>query len=314
MPTRTSPLRSLLLLALVAPAALPALVQGAGSPLPPGAQVLPDGGIAVPLVGEGPAWNTPEVRRKAIEAAARGLAYDVAKDEAVLLAAYPSHAFIRPGTMILAENLDGWCTLAFVFGQSSEVSTAGHCTHVGERVLAVAAPGVLASFGTTTSSVDGGIGNDWALIQVDFVWRWAVDADVAWWGGPCGSVTQTRIQDVSTLLAHSGHGYAYAPGVGTPRTATLAALDTTAWTAVGFVAGGDSGSAIVTVGPIGSTEADAACASPNAALGIITHGRCTLWPCAVVGDEFYGTRITAVPGAVENGDLLPVPLRPITSD
>lgn len=312
---------AVLLLTLLLLAASAPLLGAAGadpSPLPPGVQALPDGGYAVPLLGVGPAWNTPEVRQKAIEAGRHGMGYDFGRDEAVpLSAAYTGHVLIRPGTMILPETLDNWCTAAFVYGGSAYVSTAGHCTRVGERVVALAAPTVLVAFGTTVESVDAGIGADWALIHVDFLWRWAVDADVAWWGGPCGSVTTNDITRVSTFLAHSGHGYAYGPGVGTPRTATLVGLDSASWTGVGFVAGGDSGSAIVSVGPIGSTEVDLsedatfACPSPNAALGIITHGYCTLWPCAVVHDLFFGTRVTLVPGTPDQGDLVPVPLSPV---
>ena len=46
------------------------------------------------------------------------------------------------------------------------IGTAGHCAKVGQQVTLLAAPGVLMNIGRTVKSVNRGVGNDFALIDV----------------------------------------------------------------------------------------------------------------------------------------------------
>ena len=93
----------------------------------------------------------------------------------------------------------GWCSLAHVYGGTS-IATAGHCGNVGDTATVIGALGdktvaglpvpVLMDFGRFSSSTgDGGIGNDWALISVDAPYRPLMTPTMAFWGGPIGMYT-----------------------------------------------------------------------------------------------------------------------------
>lgn len=318
----------LAMLVLVATLLPPSGAEGPApsSPLPPGATVLPDGTVAVPDVGEAPAWWTEEVREKAREAGRRGLAYDVERDEMVdLKAAYPSQALIRPGTQIFPQSILGWCTAAFAYGGRwpwghDMIATAGHCTDPGDDVFALAAPSTILHFGrtwTSTGTWGSGIGNDWALIDVFYEWEPYVDADVAWVGGPCGLYAGTFQQAPSRLVKHVGHGLGVGTG-GTPRAGRLVGLTSTTATYESVTNGGDSGSPVlltveVAVHVEGGTLADASDADADAvrvcgegrALAIHTH---TSLPCTAYYCLKYGTRVTAIPEPLAHGDGTPIGL------
>lgn len=263
----------------------------------------PDGRMVAPLVGgEGPAWLTPEVAEKAKAAGKLGLAYDADTDQMVdLAAAYPTQALVRPGTQIFPESiLPGWCTAAFTFGSEWQISTAGHCTDAGDAVFLIPYHKIVSYFGiTSVSTGNGGIGNDWALIDVLPSWRNRVDSDVAWVGGPHGVADYPY-----TLLKHVGHGTAVGTG-GTPRLGFLLGWEPNYVTFDGQVQRGDSGSpllqAFASPGPHASDD-DAFVGDP--ALGIITHGTCGTWDCILVEPPYYATRIDLV-GTPDDGDFLP---------
>ena len=304
-----------LLIALAASSTLASAWTASGvSALPPGAQVLPDGDVAVPDVGAGPAWWTEEVRERARAAGLRGLAYDFSTGEEIDIATnYPHQVVIRPGLQIFPDSIfPGWCTAAFVFGARpigyDAISTAGHCTlHAGDQVFGLVAPTTILFFGATSSTTgNGGIGNDWALIDVFSTWEPVTDADVALVGGPCGEITATTLSGVpSRTIKHVGHGLAVGL-TGTPRVGTLTGLTSTYATYNAITQGGDSGSPVlVTVSLAVATEAedaDAVVCAEGKALAIHTHTSVTCYtPC-----QKYGTRITLVPGVVANGDYAPV--------
>ncbi|MGH7822145.1 MAG: hypothetical protein ACREQ9_20480, partial [Candidatus Binatia bacterium] len=185
------------------------------------AHVLADGSYAVPLIGDPPDWYTPEVRDKALAAYERGLAYDFREDRYVAPAAAPSQVLLRPGTQIFPAHLNGgWCTAGFVFtlGGRKHISTAGHCTVVGEDVMALAPSSMLLVIGKTAVSKvpsDPDIpGDDWALIDINPMWQSLTDADVALVGGPCGTVVTPAVP----VLKLVGHGTAVGAG-GTARPA-----------------------------------------------------------------------------------------------
>ena len=113
---------------------------------------------------------------------------------------------IRPGAFVLLMNGNsiGWCSLAHVYGSPGaySISTAGHCGNAGDTATVIGAVGgktvaglpvpVLIDFGRFSSSTgDGGIGNDWALIPVDAQWQSLVTPTMAFWGGPIGMYTST---------------------------------------------------------------------------------------------------------------------------
>ena len=120
-------------------------------------------GHAVPLKAATPAWFTDEL-------AARVDAANGAPVAAPSDAPLPGEIGIRPGSWMIAP---AGCTMNFVFGSPGgySIGTAGHCGKNGRgRVLLTLAPGganpVLVELGTVQKSVDGGIGNDFALVSI----------------------------------------------------------------------------------------------------------------------------------------------------
>lgn len=97
-------------------------------------------------------------------------------------------------------------------GSGTYIGTAGHCAEVGDEVTVVAAPGVLMNIGTTVTSVDNGIGDDFGLIEIREEMVQHVDPSTAYFGGP----TDRGDPRTGDLLGHAGHGVVIGTG-GTPR-------------------------------------------------------------------------------------------------
>jgi hypothetical protein len=198
---------------------------------------LPYGaGHAVPLKAATPAWFTDEL-------AARVDAADGAPVAAPSDAPLPGEVGIRPGSWMIAP---AGCTMNFVFGSpgSYSIGTAGHCGKAGEDVvLLTLAPGganpVLVELGTVEKSVDGGIGNDFALVSIRPELESWVSPTIAVVAGPCGSYTGSGPEPVF----HYGHGLAVGTG-GTPRAGLALTWESTAFGWTGAAAPGDSGSAV----------------------------------------------------------------------
>jgi hypothetical protein len=214
----------------------------AGTDIPEGAQPLPGGGYALPLVAETPDWYTPELNARVIAAGARGESVPIPEGVKV-----PQSALlftgIRPGSWMLSP---AWCTMNFVFGGAGDlyIGSAGHCGSVGDEVTIVGAPGVLMNIGTITRSVDGGIGNDFSLTRVDPAWHDAVNPSMAYFAGPTG----TKSPAVGDPIVHAGHGLGIGTG-GTPRAGVVTygagpgdAGEAYGWD--GAATPGDSGSAV----------------------------------------------------------------------
>jgi hypothetical protein len=195
----------------------------------------------VELKAPQPDWYTPALHAKVVAAGDRG--------ESVPLPAgtdYETSALlftgIRPGSWIISP---AGCTANFVFGSAADyyIGTAGHCAGVGDEVTIVAAPGVLMNIGTTVKSVDAGIGNDFALIDVSPQMEQHVNPSMAYFGGPTGA-GDPQPNDV---VQHAGHGLVIGTG-GTPRAGVVVYRgngeggDAFAW--VGAASPGDSGSAV----------------------------------------------------------------------
>jgi hypothetical protein len=195
-----------------------------------------EGGHAIPLKAARPAWFTDEL-------AARVDAANGAPVAAPPEAPLPGEVGIRPGSWMIAP---AGCTMNFVFGSpgSYSIGTAGHCGSNGEAVtLLTLAPGganpVLVELGTIQRSVDGGVGNDFAIVSIRPELQEWVSPTIAIVAGPCGSYGGAGPEAVF----HYGHGLAVGTG-GTPRAGLALTWQASAFGWSGLAAPGDSGSAV----------------------------------------------------------------------
>ncbi|MDP9405709.1 MAG: S1 family peptidase [Actinomycetota bacterium] len=237
---------------------------------------------------------------------------------------------IRPGAwvLLLSDGGIGWCSLAHVYGSpgSYKISTAGHCGKTGDTATMIAAFGnragvlnpVLLDIGKFSTSTDGGLGKDWALIDIDARYQHLVTPTMAFWGGPRGMFTATGavasvtfpskgiVPSVSVTpnpflaqqIVHYGHGIGVGAG-GTPRSATALAWGTTHFMFFGAISPGDSGSGSNTLGGDGV-------GAVMEAAGINTH--LYVDPLMRKGLGIMGgTRATTVRGTLADGQLVGYP-------
>jgi hypothetical protein len=193
-------------------------------------------GHAIPLKGARPAWFTKALQRRVD--AANGVPVAAPTD-----APLPGTVGIRPGSWML---FPAGCTMNFVFGSAGgySIGTAGHCGSAGQQVtLLTLAPGganpVLVDVGTIQRSVDGGIGNDFAIVSIRPELQTWVSPTIAIVAGPCGSYGGAGPEAVF----HYGHGLAVGTG-GTPRAGLALTWQASAFGWSGLAAPGDSGSAV----------------------------------------------------------------------
>jgi hypothetical protein len=169
-------------------------------------------------------------------------------------------------------------------GQHQFIGTAGHCVeHANQPVfMQVTAAGVIAKVGEVKKILsgdigrngagNGGIGNDFAIIQIDPGFQ--VDPQMpAPTLGPQGIYTGCEAQAVKWY----GHGYAVAMGQGRPEVglATNWYDRSYGWTSATGLPG-DSGSGVLT--------------ADGAAAGNLTH--LLIDPDRYPGNTFAGTRVT----------------------
>jgi hypothetical protein len=208
--------------------ALPALALLAALLLvtPTAAGALDDRALdreVVELSAPTPDWYTAELHEQVLAAGPAGVPLP---DEAQVPASALAFTGIRPGSWMISPSL---CTMNFVFGGTSgggggkgkkagggssglHIGTAGHCTAVGDEVVLAMAPGVLVNIGRTVRSVDDGIGNDFALVEIDPALQGSVNPSMAVIAGP----TSTGAPAVGQVVEHVGHGLVIGTG-GTPR-------------------------------------------------------------------------------------------------
>jgi hypothetical protein len=201
--------------------------------------------------------------------------------------------------MILPESLfPGWCTAAFVFEDRSKIATAGHCTEVGDSVLALALPSTLFVFGRTSESTGAaGVGNDWATIEILPEWRVFTDPAVALVGGPCGRAPE----GFPPLLKFVGHGIGLGTG-GTPRLGFYDGEAEGGFRALGLNMPGDSGAPVLEV----TQSVLASGCIGGGAVGILTHQEFLVVegePLLPTG-AFYGTPISRIPHELDDASLL----------
>lgn len=212
------------------------------APLLPGATPWA-GHQVVELTFSTPSWYTDTLASRAHAAGLTGAG--VAIPDGIN---YPTSGLlfqgIRPGAWILEP---AGCTANFVFGSPGNyaIGTAGHCAEVGDEVTIVAAPEVLMTIGKVVKSVDNGIGDDFALIDIYPAMQQHVRPSMAYFGGP----TAAGNPQVGDLVEHAGHGLVIGAG-GTPRAGLVTyrgegdnpGSDAFAW--AGAASPGDSGSPV----------------------------------------------------------------------
>jgi len=202
-------------------------------------------GYAIPLKASRPAWYTDEMGARARKSPGT-------PQPAPLDAPLPSEVGIRPGSWTIEPYP---CTMNFVFAKGSKLGlgTAGHCTDsLGQDVvLLTLAPGgtnpVLIDVGQVVARHDNGVGDDFALVQINpKLYDW-VSATTAVIGGPCGTYDGSGPESVW----YYGHGLAIGTG-GTPRAGLALTWQQDAFGWDGAAIFGDSGS------PVRATDLKAA--------------------------------------------------------
>lgn len=201
-----------------------------------------DGVRAIELSAPTPDWYTDALHAKVVAAGVKGESVPIPDS-----VDYPTSGLaftgIRPGAWIISP---AGCTTNFVFGRPGNYSigTAGHCASVGDEVTLIAAPGVLMNIGRTVKSVDNGIGDDFALIDIYPAMQQHVNPSMTYFGGP----TASGSPQFGDVVEHAGHGVVIGTG-GTPRAGVVVFRgpgeergDAFAW--VGAASPGDSGSAV----------------------------------------------------------------------
>lgn len=232
-----------------------------------------------PVRGAPAPWYGDAVHARAVDAAARGWAYDVPAGRGAPL---PEDPFIRPGALLPRSG----CTLGFVFGPPGAriVSTAGHCVKEGERLAVQASPDVVAVVGTVVLSRDGGVGDDYALVEVDAAFQARVDPAATLVGGPSGPAEGP----CEGALVHVGHPRGVLAPLARPGVCLGAWGEGFAF--AGAAAPGDSGSPVL----------DAA----GRAVGLLTH---RLVDGNGVPRAVAGTPLGAIPAALASAPASPFP-------
>ena len=249
------------------------------------------------------------------------------------VAAYAGAGFfgIRPGAWLLVFEGDtiSLCSMAHVYGSpgSYDISTAGHCGGVGATAAMVGLIGgnipVVLEIGKFSKSTgDGGIGRDWALIDIYPTHQSLVTPTMAAWGGPFGMYTKTGTLAglsysgkfpatpsptvtadpfLAQQIVHYGHGLGLGTAVGTPRSGTAIDWRDSYFVFFGAITPGDSGSGSNTL--TGDTVG-----AQREAAGINTHIYVDgIEPFKTGTGYLAGTRATLVSATLANGQLLPYP-------
>lgn len=194
---------------------------------------------AVQLSAPAPSWYTPDLHTRVLASGAEGVA--LPENVNVPMAAGLAFLGIRPGQFIIVGG-NTLCSTNFVFrnGANYAIGTAGHCGNVGESVTMLALPRVLFNIGKVTKSVDGGPGNDFALISINPALNNIVSPSMAFWGGPKG----IHKSGIPLIVKHIGWGAGIGAG-GTPRVGVGRSWTGNLWTFFGAIAPSDSGSGAI---------------------------------------------------------------------
>lgn len=261
-----------------------AVLVALGVPTLSGAGVLNrTTGLLKTLKAPAPAWYTPELHQKVLDAGTRGVALPGTSEEPASSLVFLG---IRPGQLLI---IDGGilCSSNFVFTNAAGnyfIGTAGHCGSVGDQVTMLYLPSGLVDIGNVVFSTgDGGVGNDFALIAIDPALNSNVSPSLAYWGGPTGVYTG----GAGAVVQHAGWGLVVGTG-GTPRVGLSTEHTSSRWVFAGVIYSGDSGSGAIALG--------------GQAVGNITHMQ------AVAGlvptGTNYGTSMTRIQQLIGPGYTL----------
>lgn len=192
------------------------------------------------------------------------------------------------------ERSAGTSKLAASTGSGVYIGTAGHCSEAGEEVTIIAAPGVLMNIGRTVISIDNGVGDDFALVEIHPEMTEWVNPSMAVIAGPTG----TSAPAFADPVLHVGHGVAIGTG-GTPRAGL------TSWIGEGSESGGYGWTGAANLGDSGSGVRSAS----GEAVGNLTHliVGVPYAPANVAGTSI--DRILQIAGAsLSTASLVPDPL------
>jgi hypothetical protein len=227
-----------------------------------------------------PEWLTEELEARIVASGANGVEIALQPNAALepnCLGTAPPYAgtdgvsttAVSAGTCMVSPS---GCTMNFVFtdGTSSYIGTAGHCAGNGQTVIAQVATRVdptdtvfvtLAAIGSVVRSWDGGIGRDFALVQIDPGFK--VVPGMAGALGPTGVFCG---DPVGQPVMHYGHGYIFFVEQGNPKfgevipdlTLLFKFASPNGFNWVGYGLPGDSGSGVMNAAGL--------------AVGDLTHG------------------------------------------
>lgn len=188
------------------------------------------------LVGKAPAWYTPELHARVLASGTKGVALP---EGSAVPASSLAFLGIRPGQLLIIGG-GTLCSSNFVFhnGPNYAIGTAGHCGNPGAQVTMVTGPGLLLNIGSISVSVNGGIGNDFALIPINPALSNRVSPSMAIWGGPTGNYFGPG---APRIVRHVGWGLVVGTG-GLPRVGVGTVWTPTEWRFAGVIYSGDSGS------------------------------------------------------------------------
>lgn len=148
---------------------------------------------------------------------------------------------LRPGS-----RYNGGCTLNFVYtdGTNTFMGTAGHCIGVGTSVFVP----TVGTVGTVVFSTgNAGLGNDFALVQLNAFGAGIVNPEMCNWGGPTGGFAGVNI--LGQTVVQTGHGsvvglpnFVHIPP--RPRAGVGVSIGATSYMWAGATVPGDSGSPV----------------------------------------------------------------------
>jgi hypothetical protein len=194
---------------------------------------------AIPLSAPAPSWYTPDLHAKVLASGVEGVALP---ESVAVPTAGIAFLGIRPGHFIIVGG-GTLCSTNFVFrnGANWAIGTAGHCGNVGDQVTMISLPRGLLNIGNIIKSVNGGPGNDFALISINPALNSLVSPSMAFWGGPTANYPGPK---APLLVRHIGWGAGIGAG-GTPRVGVGIAWSPTLWRFSGLIVNGDSGSGAI---------------------------------------------------------------------
>jgi hypothetical protein len=241
------------------------VVLAAVAAVPAAADAKPKGQT---LQAEAPFWMASVQVRQQIDAAGArglsieeiealvrlGLAGEANKDEPVADPCPTLEPGTKPGTVHANACITypGGCTANFLYHRGTEfdfvadgrrdfIGTAGHCVdHSGQPVYMDNGSGMVVRVGEVAKHVDGGIGNDMALIRIDE--GLPLDPRMPSVGGPRGIYAGCV---GGQALSWWGHGYGVAVGQGNVGTGVDARWWDKPFGWKGDSLPGDSGSGVV---------------------------------------------------------------------